>query len=215
MSNHTTIGEYIIRNARPSDVLQMEALQRHCFPTLAAHEMLRAAHFLHHTKVFPEGQWVITDDEKVIASSSTLRVNYPGIDHRFMEITDQLWITNTHDPCGEWLYQFDIGVLPAYRGKKLSTELYNIQQKLVAQLGMKGQVTVGMTIGYEQYRERLTIAEYCEKLKQGEITDPTVTPQRRAGFQWVAPIFGYVDDPTAGNCGIMMVWPLEGQPVPV
>ncbi len=208
MLTHVTIGEYTIRNAGPEDVHELEELQQLCFPTLASHELLTAAHFLNHINVFREGQWVITLDERVIASSGTLRVNYPAADHKFLEITDQLWITNTHDPGGEWLYQFDMGVRPAHRGKKLSTHLYNVQQNLVAQLGMKGQVTVGMTIGYDQYREKLTIAEYCEKLKEGEILDPTVTPQRRAGFQWVGPIFDYVEDPTAGNCGIMLVWPL-------
>ena len=127
-----------------------------------------------------------------------------------MEITDNLWITNSHIPDSEWLYQFDIGVLPAYRGLKLSTELYNAQQELVKQLGMKGQVLVGMTIGYGKYKDRYSIQEYCEKLKNHELTDPTVTPQRNAGFQWIQPIFNYLEDPTAGNCSILMAWPLEG-----
>jgi hypothetical protein len=129
-----------------------------------------------------------------------------------MEVTDNLWITNTHLPEGEWLYQFDIGVLPAYRGLKLSTELYNAQQELVKQLGMKGQVLVGMTIGYAYYKDRYSIEEYCEKLKNNELTDPTVTPQRNAGFQWIQPIFNYLEDPTAGNCSILMAWPLEDKP---
>ncbi|HMQ09014.1 MAG TPA: hypothetical protein PKC30_17065 [Saprospiraceae bacterium] len=43
-----------------------------------------------------------------------------------------------------------------------------------------------------------------------EITDPTVTPQRKAGFQWVQPIYHYLEDPAAGHCSIFMVWPLDG-----
>ena len=109
-----------------------------------------------------------------------------------------------------WLYQFDIGVLPIYRGLKLSTELYNAHQDMVRLLGMKGQITVGMTIGYAMYKEKYSIQEYCEKLKNNELTDPTITPQRKAGFQWVNPIFNYIEDPTAGNCSVLMVWPLKG-----
>ena len=207
----TRAEQYVTRNALPSDVDQMQQLQLICFPTLAEHEKLTAAHFLHHINIFPEGQWVVTINEVVVASSSTLRVDYPATDHSFLDITDDLWITNTHLPGGEWLYQFDIGVHPVHRGKKLSTRLYQAQQQLVAKLGMKGQVTVGMTSGYAKYRHELTIARYCEKVERGEINDPTVTPQRRAGFNWVQPIFNYVGDPSAGNCGILMVWPLESQ----
>ena len=67
-----------------------------------------------------------------------------------------------------------------------------------------------MTIGYSRYEDTYSIEEYCERLRKNEFTDPTVTPQRKAGFQWIKPIYNYVIDPTAGNCSILMVWPLEG-----
>lgn len=210
MNKKTKDGDYTIRTATLADVTQMQEVQSVCFPTLAWDELLTKEHFANHLKVFPEGQLVVTDNDKVIASSSTLRINFPKLDHTFMEVTDNLWITNTHIPDGEWLYQFDIGVLPAYRGLKLSTELYNAQQELVKQMGMQGQVLVGMTIGYGKYKDRYSIQEYCEKLKNNELTDPTITPQRKAGFQWIQPIFNYLEDPTAGNCSILMAWPLEG-----
>ena len=210
MNKKTKDGKYTIRTATLADVTQMQEVQIVCFPTLAPYELLSKQHFANHLRVFPEGQLVVTDNDKVIASSSTLRINFPKLGHTFMEVTDNLWITNTHLPDGAWLYQFDIGVLPAYRGLKLSTELYNAQQELVKQLGMKGQVLVGMTIGYGKYKDRYSIQEYCEKLKNNELTDPTITPQRKAGFQWIQPIFNYLDDPTAGNCSILMAWPLEG-----
>ncbi len=206
----TKDGKYTIRPANVKDVGQMETIQSICFPTLSKEELLTKEQFANHIKVFPEGQLVICDGEKVIASSSTQRVHFPKIDHTLMEMTDHLWITHSHVPSGDWLYQFDIGVLPEYRGQKLSTELYKAHQDTVMQLGMKGQITVGMTIGYAKYKDELTIVEYCEKLRLNEITDPTVTPQRKAGFQWVQPIYHYLEDPAAGNCSIFMVWPLDG-----
>ena len=75
---------------------------------------------------------------------------------------------------------------------------------------MKGQITVGMTIGYGMYKDQYSIEEYCEKLKNYQLTDPTITPQRRAGFQWIKPIYNYVEDPMAGNCSVLMAWPLNG-----
>lgn len=201
---------YTLRNATLADVKQMEEVQVICFPTLAHEERLTKEHYANHIKLFPEGQLVITDREKVIASSSTLRMKFSKLDHTFMEATDNLWITKTHRPDGDWLYQFDIGVLPNYRGLRLSTELYNAQQDLVRSLRMKGQITVGMTSGYSMYKDQYSIEEYCEKLKKNEFTDPTITPQRRAGFQWIKPIYHYVEDPNAGNCSVLMAWPLKG-----
>lgn len=206
----TADGKFLIRTATFADVSQMREVQLSCFPSLAKHELLNEAHYTNHIKLFPEGQLVVTDGAKIIASSSTLRMRFPNLEHTFMEATDNLWITNSHLPNGDWLYQFDMGVLPEYRGLKLSRKLYNAQQEMVKALGMKGQITVGMTIGYLNYKEKYTIQEYCEKLKNFELEDPTVTPQRRAGFQWVTPIYNYVDDASAGNCSVLMVWPRKG-----
>lgn len=205
----TRNGKYTIRHATEADVKQMAELQLICFPTLSAAEILTEEHFANHVSVFPEGQLVVTDNDRVIASSSNLRIQFPSLQHRFMETTDNLWITGTHQPAGDWLYQFDIGVRPEYRGLKLSTEIYSTQQEMVRLWRMNGQMTVGMTIGYMRYQDIYTIEEYCEKLKNNEITDPTVTPQRKAGFQWITPIYNYLDDPMAGNCGIFMGWSLE------
>lgn len=206
----TNEGGYTLRTATLADAKYMEEVQAICFPTLARKERLTNEHYANHIKIFPEGQLVITDRKKIIASSSTLRTQFPKLDHTFMEATDNLCITKTHILDGDWLYQFDIGVLPNYRGLRLSTELYNAQQDLVRAWGMKGQITVGMTIGYGMYKDQYSIEEYCEKLKKHELSDPTITPQRRAGFQWIKPIHNYVDDPTAGNCSVLMAWPLKG-----
>lgn len=199
-------GKFTLRNATVADTSQLEELQFICFPSLSWDELLTKEHFANHVHLFGDGQLVITDGDTVIASSSTFRTSYPKEDHTFLEFTDNLWLTNAHKPDGDWLYQFDIGVLPEYRGRKLSIELYNAQQEMVKALGMKGQVTVGMTSGYIHHKEKYSIEEYCEKVKADELTDPTIAAQRKAGFQWVKPIFNYVDDPLAGNCGVMMVW---------
>jgi len=200
-------GNFNIRTATQADTQQMEEVQRICFPTLASHELLTKEHFAQHIRIFPEGQLVIVDQHKIIASSSSFRTQFTNLDHSFMEATDNLWITKVHHPDGNWLYKFDMGILPAYRGLKLSKVLYHTHQAWVKSNGMKGQITVGMPSGYHRYKDHYSIAEYCEKLKNNELTDPTITPQRNAGFQWVRPIFNYLEDPNAGNCGILMVWP--------
>jgi hypothetical protein len=43
-------------------------------------------------------------------------------------------------------------------------------------------MTAGMPIGYDNVKNQMTIAEYCDKLIKREITDPTVTAQTKCGF---------------------------------
>ena len=76
-------------------------------------------------------------------------------------------------------------------------------------LWLKGQITVGMTIGYGKFKNQLSIEAYCEKLKNDELTDPTVSAQKKAGFIWIRPIFNYLTDPEAGNASILMYYPLS------
>ncbi|MGE6220554.1 hypothetical protein ACQKCH_12060 [Nubsella zeaxanthinifaciens] len=203
-------GKFILRTAVPEDAAPMAEVQHICYPTLSKEEILTEEHFANHIKLFPEGQIVITDNGRVIASTSTFRSHFPDHDHTFMEATDNLWLTKSHQLDGDWLYGIDMGVLPDYRGLRLSTAMYDARQEVAEKLGMKGQITVGMTIGYGRYKDEMSIQEYCEKLKNNELTDPTVTPQRKAGFQWIKPIYEYLEDPTAGNCSVLMAWPLKG-----
>ena len=100
-------------------------------------------------------------------------------------------------------------ILPSYFIRFAPLWLIGFQQELARESGMKGQITAGMTMGYSRYKDLYSIREYCEKLKRKELTDPTVTPLLRVEFQWIKPIYNYVKDPTAGNCSILMAWPLE------
>ncbi|TXI15785.1 MAG: GNAT family N-acetyltransferase [Pedobacter sp.] len=203
---------FILRNAELPDAPQMEYIQSRCYPTLSQEEIIKKHHFENHIKLFPQGQFVIEDKNKMlIATTSTFLCHFPIYDHTFLEATDQLWLTKSHQKDGQWLYGVDMGVLPEYRGKGLSKELYKARQEMCQILGIKGQVTVGMPIGYGQYQNQLSITAYCEKLKNNELSDPTISAQRKAGFIWIKPIFNYLRDPEAGNAGILMYFPLADQ----
>ncbi len=140
----TEDGKFLVRSANLGDVPQMSMVQLTCFPTLAQDKLLTEVHYSNHINLFPEGQLVVAKGDKIIASYGTLRMHFPKPDHTFMDATDNLWITKTHLPKGDWLYQFDFGIVPEYRGLKLSKMLYNAQQNLAKSLGMKGQITVGV-----------------------------------------------------------------------
>ena len=202
-------NQFLIRNATPNDVIQMEYVLSQCYPTLHPSEILDRNHFANHIKVFPQGQLVIEEDGKIIASASTFRCNFPEHDSTFLEETDNLWITNVQIPNGDWMYGIDMGVLPEYRGLGLSKELYKARHEVCRILGLKGQIIAGMTIGYGKLKDKITIEEYCYALEINKYTDPTITPQRKAGFRWIRPLYNYINDPEAGYASILMYYPVD------
>jgi GNAT superfamily N-acetyltransferase len=124
--------------------------------------------------------------------------------HTFSEIMGGGWLT-THNPSGEWLYGLDVGVHPAYRGKGIATGLYRARQNLCRRLGLKGQMTVGMLNGYYVIRNKMTIDEYYEQVKAKKMFDPTVSVQEKIGFEIVGLMKDYLNDPTCGNAGAIIV----------
>jgi hypothetical protein len=100
----------------------------------------------------------------------------------------------------------DIGVHPAYRGRKLARELFLARNSTVERFGLKGQITVGMLNGFGAVKGLMTAEEYYAELLQGKRTDPTVTPQIKMGFEPLALIPNYLNDPACGNYGVFLKW---------
>lgn len=202
-------NEFLLRNATLDDVIQMENVQIQCYPTLNKLEIMNRNHFENHIKIFPEGQIIVELDGIIIGSTSTMRSRFPYEEETFMETTDNLWITNTHELGGDWMYGIDMGVLPEYRGLGLSREMYLARQEVCKKLKLKGQVIAGMTIGYGKHKDKMTIADYCYALEINKFTDPTVTPQRKAGFRWIKPLYNHINDPESGFTCILMYFPVD------
>ncbi|HYK45839.1 MAG TPA: hypothetical protein VEV83_11755, partial [Parafilimonas sp.] len=92
-----------------------------------------------------------------------------------------------------------------FRSKGIAKALYRARQNTCRQLGLKGQLTVGMLNGYAAVKDKLTIEEYYEKVKQKEIFDPTVSVQQKIGFEIIRLMKDYLNDPTCGNAGALIV----------
>ncbi len=199
---------YVIKHTSADYSEALQELQDIVFPTLAPEERMQAQHYRKHIELFPEGQFMILDGEKAIAMTSTIRYHLALEDHSFLDISQGLWMTS-HEPDGEWLYGMDVGVHPDYRGQGLAREIYRVRQELCQELGLKGQITVGMPNGYLALSEKMSLDEYAEQLIKGDIFDPTVSVQQRMGFKLIRLIHNYLDDPQCGNGGILMTLEAE------
>ena len=186
---------------------QLEALQYIVFPTLAEEEILHANQYRKHIEIFPEGQFVALDGDKIIGATSSIRYHFNLDDnehHTFFEIMGGGWFT-THEPNGEWLYGMDVSVHPDYRSKGIARALYRARHYTCKQLNLKGQITVGMLNGYAAVSNKMSIDEYYSKVKNHELFDPTVSVQEKVGFEIVALMKDYLNDPTCGNAGAVIV----------
>lgn len=134
-------------------------------------------------KLFPEGQLCIAVDDKVVACSLSIIVDYDeyGDKHTYKNITGD-YSFSTHDPEGDVLYGIEIFVHPEYRGLRLGRRLYEARKELCESLNLKSIIAGGRIPGYHEFADQLSPRQYIDKVKSKEIYDPTLTFQLSNDF---------------------------------
>lgn len=200
----------LVQSTNASHARQLEDLQALVFPNLSEAERFRAEHYLKHIELFPEGQFVVLDGDRVVGMTTTLRhpfdPDHP--DHTFEEVIEGGWLTS-HDPKAAWMYGADVGTHPEYRRRGIARALYAARHVMVRELGLSGQITVGMLNGYGAVADQMTIDEYFGEVRAGKRNDPTISAQLRVGFELGPLVKNYLSDPTCGNAGATIVLPAE------
>ena len=201
-----------IRSSQNADAEQLEELQIIVFPTLEDSQRLKAEHYFKHIEMFPQGQFVAVDGDRVIGMTSSIRLSdeFLRSSHTFDEIICGGFCTS-HDSDGEWLYGIDMGTHPDYRGKGLARALYIARHETVKNLKLKGQYSVGMLSGYGEFVTTMTPEQYYKKLIDGELRDPTVSAQIKIGFEARGLVKDYLHDPVCGNCGVTLILPANAR----
>jgi predicted amidohydrolase/ribosomal protein S18 acetylase RimI-like enzyme len=169
-----------LRRLTLDDFEALVDLQRRCFPGMGPWQRAQIESQL---QVFPEGQFVLDLDGRVIASASSLIVDASTHSewHDWKLITDNGYI-RTHDPHGDMLYGIEIMVDPEFRGMKLSRRLYDARRQLARDLNLRGIIIGGRLPGYGPHAERMTVGEYVQQVISKALTDPVLTPQLSNGF---------------------------------
>ena len=200
-----TADGLVVQTTHAKHAEQLEALQETVFPTLAKNALFRAPHYLNHIRIFPEGQFVVTDGDKVVGMTTTIRYHLDeNHTHTFAEVIDGGFL-NTHEPDGEWLLGLDIGVHPQWRGRGIARHLYDARQETVERLNLRGQYTYGMLSGYGALKETMRAEDYYAELIAGKRKDPTVSRQMANGFEAVKLVPGYLEDPVCDNYVVLLV----------
>ena len=199
-----------IASTRKEHAAALGELQILCFPTLDDDQRFKRAHYGKHIELFPEGQFVALDGEKVVGMTSTIRMRFDfgHVEHTFADVIQGGWLTS-HQPDGDWLYGADIGTHPAYRRRGIARGLYAVRHLTVRGLGLKGQVTVGMLRGYGALKGEMSARDYYDSLLRGERSDPTISAQMSVGFEPRGLLPNYLNDPVCDNYGVLLVLAAE------
>lgn len=200
-------AEIVVKTIAPEYFAQLEQLQRDCYPTLGAQELMRVEHFASQYRVFAEGQIVVLDGASVIGQGSGLFVDFDfdHYAHTFAGICDNFYFRN-HQPDGAYYYGADISVHPAYRGRGIGKLIYRARKAVVQNNNRHGIVAGGMLPGFAHYKHDLAVQEYVDRVVAGELFDPTLSFQIKQGFVVRGLIENYLEDRASGNWATLIVW---------
>ena len=136
-------SKLVVRNARLSDVPDISRLSSRVYADTGMHGYSEGS-VTGQINNFPDGQFVVLVDEKVVGYCATFRISEKiGLKpHTWEEITGNGYASR-HDPEGEWLYGMEVCVDPEFRGYRLGQRLYNERKKLCQSLGLQGIVFAG------------------------------------------------------------------------
>lgn len=206
--------ELVIRPLRMEDYDQLVDMQHRCFPAMRPWSREQVASQL---RVFPEGQLCVEYGGRVVASSSSLILDFGMYDghHTWAEVTDSGMIRN-HNPQGNTLYGIEVMVDPDYRGMKLARRLYDARKELVRERNLMAIVVGGRIPGYHEHAGAMSAREYVEKVVNKTLVDPVLTTQIANGFVLKRLIQNYLpSDEESKGWATFLEWSnLDYQPNP-
>jgi predicted amidohydrolase/ribosomal protein S18 acetylase RimI-like enzyme len=184
--------EVAIRSLRLEDFDDLVALQMACFPGMKPwlREQVKSQ-----LEVFPEGQLCLEYDGTIVASASSLIVDFSEYAdwHDWKRVADNGFIRN-HDPEGDTLYGIEIMVHPEFQGMRLSRRLYEARKEIARKYNLQRIMIGGRIPGYAAYADNMTAREYAEYVLYKDIYDPVLTAQLANGFILRSLIPGYLKE---------------------
>jgi predicted amidohydrolase/ribosomal protein S18 acetylase RimI-like enzyme len=170
-----------VRPLKSSDYEAVTELQLKCFPGMKpwAREQFESM-----LATFPEGQICVVANGRLVASSSSLIVDFDLYSewHNWAEIADNGYIRN-HDPKGDTLYGIEIMVDPESRGYRLSRRLYDARKDLARENNLARIIIGGRIPGYHKHAKEMGAQDYVDEVIAKALYDQVLTAQLANGFE--------------------------------
>lgn len=170
----------VVRPLTLADYDRLVEMQELCFPGMKPWTMEQIRSQL---EIFPEGQVCVEYKGKIVASSSSLILDFDLYKnwHSWAEIADAGMIRN-HDPAGDTMYGIEIMVHPKFRGMRLARRLYAARKKLAQEQNLRRIIIGGRIPGYGKHSAAMSAREYVDKVVEKVFYDPVLTTQLANGF---------------------------------
>lgn len=208
---HESPSNLQIRNTLPEHAGGVSETVREAFgvgPGETCDDCMTPAHVRAQIERFPAGQFAATiAGGQVVGMAATMRTSRPPSEKalEWISAIGDLEIS-AHEPAGRWLYGVEMAVRPLYQGRGIGTKLYHARFQLARSLNLCGWYAVGMLMGYARYADEMDVLAYGEKVMARQLNDPTVTMQMNRGFRVDYVVTDYLDEPAAGDAGVLIVW---------
>lgn len=187
-----------VRPLAADDYETVVELQKKCFPRMAPWS---PDQFASMRERFPEGQIGVEYDGRLVASSSSLMVNFDLYSewHDWTVISDDGYIRN-HDPAGDTLYGIEMMVDPEFRGMKLARRLYDVRKALCRERNLRRIIIGGRIPGYARHVAEMSAQEYLDQVLSKALHDEVLTVHVANGFVLRGLIRDYLpsDEDSAG-----------------
>lgn len=197
-----------VRNATREDIDGVMRVEEEAWPA-----EIRAPRekFENRLKLFPQGFYVALMDGRVMGVTTSEIIPYDSAHpvDKWEGVTDNGWITKTHNPQGNALYVVSVGVSPLAGGKGVGSQLVQAQKKLVEQLNLDCLVLGARCPGYGQSKyDGIKVEDYVRLQRADkQLEDPELRFYTRNGLSVLKPILRYMDeDPESRHYGIVMEW---------
>lgn len=171
-----------LRNITLEDYPQLQALMDRVYPDLGGAWARNTLERL--IADFPEGQICIIDKEQMVGVALTLRVRYTRFSnpHTYDDLINHK-DEAINDLDGDVLYGLDVFIDPDYQGYRLGRRLYDARKELCRNDNYRGILAGGRIPKYHEYADKISPAEYIQKVARREIYDPILTFQLANDFQ--------------------------------
>ncbi|SLN40467.1 bifunctional GNAT family N-acetyltransferase/carbon-nitrogen hydrolase family protein [Roseisalinus antarcticus] len=158
---------------------------------------------------FPDGVFVATYGGTVVgyAASTLVRERTALSQHTWDEISGGGYGSQFFAG-GDWLYGMEVMVSPDHRRLRIGKRLYQARERLCLERGLKGIAFGGRIPGYRRQRKAHPDPQsYFEAVRDGDLRDPVLSFQAKAGFEPLLLLRNYApEDLASGGHAVLMVW---------
>ena len=199
------MSKMVVRNWAAVDVPELVKLHIACYKDTPVTMLDDERLFEMQLDAFPEGQFLVEYEGRIIAYSTCLIVCLDDTIHPYKldEITGASTFS-THDYGGDTLYGADIGVHPDFRGNGVATLLYQERKNILVVYNLPRMLAYGRLTGYKRYAGKMDAKQYVSRVIDGKLSDPGLNAHLKNGYSVKRVLLDFMSDEASLNYATLL-----------